>query len=204
MRISDWSSDVCSSDLVLLTYLVMSLTGLWWSYGWYRDAVNDWAAAGAARAEVPTTAEDRGEPPPFDFDATWQAFIAAAPAWSSATLSLPKGDKPASVRYLDADPAHERARNSLDFDRWTLQPVAHERYDDGNWRQKIGASMFALHRGSFFGTGGVVLFMVTSFGMPLFAVTGWMLYLDRRRRKRVVREVSDSIAGHTPAERKSV
>src|SRR3546814_18498438 len=55
--------------------------------------------------------------------------------------------------------------------------------------------MFALHRGSFFGTGGVVLFMVTSFGMPLFAVTGWMLYLDRRRRKRVVREVSDSIAG---------
>src|SRR3546814_18238441 len=74
-------------------------------------------------------------------------------------------------------------------------PVAHERYDDGNWRQKIGASMFALHRGSFFGTGGVVLFMVTSFGMPLFAVTGWMLYLDRRRRKRVVREVSDSIAG---------
>src|SRR3546814_13654634 len=85
-------------------------------------------------------------------------------------------------------PAHERARNSLDFDRWTLQPVAHERYDDGNWRQKIGASMFALHRGSFFGTGGVVLFMVTSFGMPLFAVTGWMLYLDRRRRKRVVRE----------------
>src|SRR3546814_5930995 len=81
------------------------------------------------------------------------------------------------------------------FDRWTLQPVAHERYDDGNWRQKIGASMFALHRGSFFGTGGVVLFMVTSFGMPLFAVTGWMLYLDRRRRKRVVREVSDSIAG---------
>src|SRR3546814_6651974 len=43
---------------VLLTYLVMSLTGLWWSYGWYRDAVNDWAAAGAARAEVPAGRRD--------------------------------------------------------------------------------------------------------------------------------------------------
>src|SRR3546814_16261937 len=86
----------------------MSLTGLWWSYGWYRDAVNDWAAAGAARAEVPTTAEDRGEPPPFDFDATWQAFIAAAPAWSSATQSLPKGDKPTSVRSLAAAQAKRK------------------------------------------------------------------------------------------------
>src|SRR5690606_10846131 len=52
--------------------------------------------------------------------------------------------------------------------------------------------MFALHRGSFFGTGGVVLFMLTSFAMPLFAVTGWMLYLDRRRRKRAVREATTS------------
>src|SRR3546814_21158314 len=113
----------------------MSLTGLWWSYGWYRDAVNDWAAAGAARAEVPTTAEDRGEPPPFDFDATWQAFIAAAPAWSSATLSLPKGDKPASVRYLDADPAQQRTRNSLAFDTWPLHTVPHETYTDAHRTQ---------------------------------------------------------------------
>src|SRR5690606_14748298 len=185
---------------VLLTYLVMSLTGLWWSYGWYREAVNDWAAAGKPRVEAVDAASDRGDPPPFDFDATWRAFVAAAPAWSSATLSRPRGDQPASVRYLDADPAHERARNTLEFDRWTLQPLAHERYDDGSLRQKIGASMFALHRGSFFGTGGVVLFMLTSFAMPLFAVTGWMLYLDRRRRKRVVREAAAGVAASMPAQ----
>src|SRR5690606_17500406 len=185
---------------VLLTYLVMSLTGLWWSYGWYREAVNNWAAAGAPRGERPAQADaaDRGAPPPFDFDATWQAFERAAPAWSSATLSVPKGDKPASVRYLDADPAHERARNELAFDRWTLEPVAHERYDDGSWRQKIGASMFALHRGSFFGTTGVVVFMLTSFAMPLFAITGWMLYLDRRRRKRAVRTAAAGTADTLP------
>src|SRR3546814_10097919 len=75
----------------LLTYLVMSLTGLWWSYGWSRDAVNDWAAAGAARAEVPTTAEDRGEPPPFASDATSPAFLAAAPPWRTPTPPRPHG-----------------------------------------------------------------------------------------------------------------
>ena len=47
--------------------------------------------------------------------------------------------------------------------------------------------MFALHRGSFFGLGGVVVFMLASLLMPLFAITGWMLYLDRRRPARRAR-----------------
>lgn len=189
-----WHLHAIVGTWALLAYLVMALTGLWWSYGWYRDAVNDWAAGGTPRTETPVAADDRGAPPPFDIDAAWQAFASAAPAWSSATIALPRDDQPVSVRYLDADPAHERARNELSLDRWTLQPIAHERYDDGSWRQKIGASMFALHRGSFFGTGGVVVFMVASFAMPLFAVTGWMLYLDRRRRKRVVRDIAGAVA----------
>jgi len=193
-----WHLHAVVGTWVLVTYLVMALTGLWWSYGWYRDAVNDWAAAGTQRRALPRTTEGRGEPPPFDIDAAWQAFTSTAPAWSSATLALPKGDGAISVRYLDARPAHERARNEISFDPWTLEPVAHERYDDGSLRQKIGASMFALHRGSFFGTGGVVVFMLTSFAMPLFAVTGWMLYLDRRRRKRVVRAAATNEATTRP------
>src|SRR5690606_21681667 len=123
--------------------------------------------------------------PEFDIDAAWQAFVANAPAWSTASIGMPKEDDASvSVRYLDAEPAHERARNTLVLDRWTLAPAEHVRYDDGSLRQRIGGSMFALHRGSYFGTPGVVLFMLASLLMPLFAITGWMLYLDRRRKKR--------------------
>ncbi|KGM56910.1 hypothetical protein N799_01780 [Lysobacter arseniciresistens ZS79] len=184
---------------VLVAYLVMSLTGLWWSYGWYRDAVNAWAASGTPERVEAAAPADRGAPPALDIDAAWQAFVASAPAWSSATLSLPRDDGPLSFRYLDADPAHERARNSLDLDRWTLQPVGHERYDDRSLRQKIGGSMFPLHRGSFFGTTGVVVFMLASLLMPLFAVTGWMLYLDRRRRKRATMTAAAALAAQPPA-----
>ena len=186
-----WHLHAIVGTWVLLAYLVMALTGLWWSYDWYRKAVDDWAAGGARSEEAKQGIPRReGTPPPVDIDAAWQAFVAHVPAWSSATLSLPDDHAPIGVRYLDADPAHERARNELELDRWTLQPLAHERYDDGSWRQKIGASMFALHRGSFFGTGGVVVFMLASFAMPLFAITGWMLYLDRRRRKRALRDAA--------------
>ncbi|HKU93941.1 MAG TPA: sulfite reductase flavoprotein subunit alpha, partial [Vineibacter sp.] len=52
---------------------------------------------------------------------------------------------------------------------------------------KLLTSIFALHSGSFFGLAGVIIFMLASLAMPLFAVTGWMLYLDRRTRKRTAR-----------------
>jgi sulfite reductase (NADPH) flavoprotein alpha-component len=41
--------------------------------------------------------------------------------------------------------------------------------------------MFVLHKGSYFGWAGTLAMMVSSLAMPLFAVTGWMLYLKRRR-----------------------
>jgi sulfite reductase (NADPH) flavoprotein alpha-component len=44
-------------------------------------------------------------------------------------------------------------------------------------------TIFLLHSGQFFGTPGIIAFMLASLAMPLFAVTGWMLYLDRRRRR---------------------
>ncbi|MBZ4039477.1 PepSY domain-containing protein [Novilysobacter selenitireducens] len=185
---------------VLLAYLVMSLTGLWWSYDWYREAVNRWAESGApVEAPVEDVVADRGTPPPLDIDAAWQAFEASAPAWSTATLGWPKDGGAVEFRYLDADPAHERARNTLELDPWTLEPVAHERYDDRGWRQKIGGSMFALHRGSFFGTAGVVVFMLASLLMPLFAITGWMLYLQRRRGTRAAHALAREVQATPPA-----
>src|SRR3546814_12479575 len=123
----------------------MSLTGLWWSYDGDRSAVDDWAGRGAR--EPAAMSVERGTPPPIDIAASWQAFNAVAPAWSNATLNWPDGDEPIGFRYLDADPAHERARNELQLDRWSLEVVHHQRYDAGSWRQKSGASMFALGSG---------------------------------------------------------
>jgi sulfite reductase (NADPH) flavoprotein alpha-component len=41
--------------------------------------------------------------------------------------------------------------------------------------------MLAIHRGHFFGIPGMALLMLSSLALPLFVVTGWMMYLDRRR-----------------------
>ena len=184
---------------MLIAYLIMSFTGLWWSYGWYRDAVNRWAdmpSQQQPRGEGPRAGGNRAEggekrkPAEVDVAAAWTAFQKQVPAWSTATLQWPRDGGGVQFRYLDADPAHERANNTLELDASTLTVNKHERYDDRPWKQKIAGSMFALHRGSFFGIGGVIIFMIASLAMPLFAITGWMLYLERRKRQREAKRLA--------------
>ena len=171
---------------VLVAYLVMSLTGLWWSYEWYRDGLKAWAGE-SPPAQVRDSVAPADPSPELDVAAAWHVFRQAAPAWSSVTLNWPRDGEPVGFRYLDADPAHERARNELRLDPVTLAIAEHERYDTKPLRQRLVGGIFALHRGSYFGTAGVVVFMLASALMPLFAITGWMLYLDRRRKQRSAR-----------------
>ena len=173
---------------LLVPYIVVALTGLWWSYEWYRNGVLSMTGSKpAARAPM----RDASVPPasPDQIDAAWSAFtqqVVATGGWSTVNLSIPAADKPLVLSYVDADPAHERATNRLVVDLATGQVSEHERYDDKTAGGKLAASMFVLHKGSFFGVAGTVVMMLASLAMPLFAITGWMLYLKRRRRGSIV------------------
>lgn len=48
------------------------------------------------------------------------------------------------------------------------------------------SSMLPVHRGSFFGPVYQFLVMIAALLMPLFFVTGWMLYLKRRKQKNLL------------------
>lgn len=194
-----WQLHTVVATWLLPVYLVIALTGMWWSYPAYRTALQAWAGIEAPAApRAPDGARGDGAPgaggtvradgmppavapAPFDAAAAWAAFAREVPAWSEATLRWPGADGKVQVRYLDPDPAHERAANTLELDAATLAITRHERYADASLRKQLVGSMFALHRGSFFGLGGVILWMVASFVMPLFAVTGYWLWVERRK-----------------------
>ena len=106
--------------------------------------------------------------------------------FSTLTMNLPKGRKPeVSISFVDAIPQHERARNSAIFNYQTAEISKVELYEDKKLNEKIMSSMLPVHRGSFFGSVYQFLAMLASLAMPLFFVTGWMLYLKRRKQKRL-------------------
>lgn len=190
-----WHLHAVVGTWVLAIFLVMSLTGLYWSYDWYRNGL--YALAGVqpppqrgntplaqARERAASAAPDDAT---VDLDAVWTAFLTTvgSDAYATATLNLPaQAGQPVEIRYLARDAAHERAGSTLSIDTATAQVLRHERYQDKRAGERFMSSIFPLHSGSFFGTAGVLAFFLASLAMPVFTVTGWMLYLDRRRKKR--------------------
>lgn len=208
-RALNWRLHSVIGTWVLPLYVLMGLTGLFWSFDWYRNALFDLtgaprpAQAGPPRVEASPRAETsprvegapregaggapRGErgprPAPVDIDRAWAAFLRERPDYGTASLRIPSPGQPLRITYVDADPAHEDARNTIAIDA-ADRVVEHRRYDDQPLAHQLMGSMLALHSGRYFGNVVTVLMMIASLVMPLFGITGIILYLDRRRAKR--------------------
>ncbi|MBH3359094.1 PepSY domain-containing protein [Pseudomonas guariconensis] len=208
-RAFNWDLHAVAGTWCLLFYLLFALTGLFWSYEWYREGLNKLLAEAPAAGQQQKRGEGRGrhgpqkldkDAPPLvvDYDAIWTSLKeAAGPGLLTYNLRLPPaGGRPATLFYLLEGADHERAFNTLTLDPATGQVKHHERYADKPFKAQLLQSVYALHVGSYFGLPGRIILTVASLTMPLFFITGWLLYLDRRRKKRQVQAARSSV---TPA-----
>ncbi len=178
-----WSLHSVAGTWCLLVYLLIALTGLYWSYGWYREGL-----VSVLGGDPPV----RGKPSaPAAVDLTRvQASLDGIPQARRSVLDLRAPNRPGqplSVRIPPADPAHSRAYDILELDPASGEIRRQLRYDEQPTGRRLLSSIFALHSGSFFGLPGRIAVMLASLCMSVFFVTGWMLYLDRRRKKRALR-----------------
>ncbi|MGV8862305.1 MAG: PepSY domain-containing protein [Pseudomonas sp.] len=181
----------------LVFYLVSALTGLMWSYDWYSNGVTKLLGdtpAGEQR-KGGGGRPGRGQPvaegplPTVDYPAVWTSIQSVAgPELSSWNLRLPPvAGQAATVYYLLKDSPHPRALNQITLDPATGKVGAVSRYADKSLSAQVLISNYALHVGSYFGIVGRAVMTVASLMMPLFFITGWLLYLDRRRKKRQIK-----------------
>ena len=104
--------------------------------------------------------------------------------YARVTFNLPRPGKPILFRVLPHGARHDRVTDDLRFDVDTGLMVRARRAADRTLGEDIAASRLPLHTGAYFGTVGRLLVAVAALLMPLFTVTGFLLYLDRRRRRR--------------------
>lgn len=163
---------------VLPLLLLSALTGLYFAYDWYYDLLHRMAG-------VPVAEE--AKPGPFaepNVTTAWAVFqreTASHPVGRVEIRMPRKEGEVLRIRYLDTDAPHRSANNTLKIDPASSQLLSHERYKDQSAGGRLMTSMLAIHRGHFFGIPGMALLMLSSLALPLFVVTGWMMYLDRRR-----------------------
>ncbi len=198
-----WDLHAVFGTWCLLFYLLFALTGLYWSYDWYREGLTK-LLSDAPHSE--RQRGGRGGPPPkgpapvADYNAMWSSIYSAAGKDLNAyNIRMPAvAGQPATVFYLLKTSPHERALNQLTLDPATGVISRHDRYADKSLKSQLLTSVYALHVGSYFGLVGRILLTLASLTMPLFFVTGWLLYLDRRRKKRQIKQARQGLESTAP------
>ena len=122
---------------------------------------------------------------PAPLDIVWDAFRAAVHT-DVTTVLFPVSQKPTptvTVRYLTRDSPHYRAYNEITLERNSGQVLSHALYARQSVGKQISIGMLSVHRGKVFGIAGEMVFMLAALGLPLQCITGYLLYIDRRRKK---------------------
>jgi sulfite reductase (NADPH) flavoprotein alpha-component len=121
-------------------------------------------------------------------------YSAAGPQLSSYNVRMPPvAGQPATVYFLLKTSPHDRALNQITLDPATGVVKRVDRYSDKSVKAQLLTSIYALHVGSYFGIVGRIILTLTALSMPLFFVTGWLLYLDRRRKKRQIKDARQGL-----------
>lgn len=189
---------------VIPFYLLACLTGLYWSYGWYNNML--YSISGVEKpqrqqAPQPQTQKEpkaqqqkaerqrpQGETSSSKFTDIQKAVemfnIFVQRDYSNVTLRFPQKGTVYSFSYLDIDPAHYRARNTLSLNISSWQLLKHERYNDLPLNERLMKSILPLHTGEYFGRIGQIGMFIASALMALFTITGFMLYLNRKNKKK--------------------
>jgi len=193
---------------VLPIYLVMSLTGLWYSFDWYKTGAV-WLLSRpsppakdmqpkALRAKGGTRPDAKSdvtsESKPVALDRLWSTFLRAEGGhYSVVLLNLPTGAG-SIVRVRSwAEGSLEGPRDEFRIDAATGDIVSSDLYAERTIGERMLMRILDIHRGSILGWPGKLVFMLAAASMPLFAVTGLLLYLSLLRHQHTSRQAQLSL-----------
>ncbi len=206
-----FDSHVSLGFYVTLLLLIMALTGLTWSFGWYRTAVyglfGGHEEQTARTASAPETAhhgqqgqgrqgqrqgKDRentgrqggrhnAEAAPFDY-AVWDNALEETVRLYPTYKSIKLGTREIEVAP-DPD-ANLRQTDKLQFDPHTGKIVNIVRYQDVQASQRLRGWFYALHTGSWGGMLTKVLYFLAAFIGGILPLSGYYLWYKRTRTAR--------------------
>lgn len=184
-----WSLHTVIATCVLPLVLMASLTGAYQAFDWYRKSVMNLVGATpptreATKLDQPLQVD--GPNAESNLDLLWSNFQRMNGDFKSATIIFPPSLAHATeVRYLKDNSPHERAFNLVAMHPLTGEVVMRDEFAEKKAGNRFISGILPLHTGTYFGLMGRILMLLSALSMPFFAVTGWMMYVLRRRRLQI-------------------
>jgi sulfite reductase (NADPH) flavoprotein alpha-component len=103
----------------------------------------------------------------------------------TASVKFPPKGTVYSFSYLIDKSDHFRESNTLEFDINSNEVLKHDKFEDKPLNEQLMRSILPLHTGEYFGIIGQIGMFLASSLMALFTITGFMLYINRHKKKKV-------------------
>ena len=167
--------------------LIMGLTGLCWSFDWYRDGVSaimgDKVFKGRGEKPLPSklpAAASNAHTVAYILSVTDNTF----PYKGDVRISLPEGTEGTYVvsKYKSGFFAPAVA-DKLQVDQYSGTPLKVERFADKKLNEKIVASIRPLHLGDIYGTFSKILYFIACLIATSLPVTGTMIWINKLKKK---------------------
>lgn len=176
-----------------LFLLVMALTGLTWSFGWYKKAVTNAFGGGQRQEQKPLQSTFvQGATPSLE---TYQsAADNVLPYGGDYRFSLPTDSLGVvSVSKTKNTFFATSVADRLTLDQYSAAVLKTELFSEKPFNEKVLSSMKAIHIGSFYGTfSKIIYFMACLIGTSL-PVTGVIIWINKLRKKKKNPKASQEI-----------
>ncbi|MRW91169.1 nitric oxide synthase [Duganella sp. FT80W] len=198
-----WGLHSVVGTWVMVVFMVFTLSGVYWAFDPIRDMADGWMGTLRPPRDAGATKPKGAKPPkaePADLTQSWATFQQTAPNWQMAFLRLPeRASAPLQILWVAKDAPHVRARSSMSINLQSGALLKNELYADKPLGARFQSTIYPLHLGTYFGVVGQLIVFIAALALPGFGITGWMLYLNRRKQKRIARAERAQFAASVPA-----
>jgi sulfite reductase (NADPH) flavoprotein alpha-component len=198
-----WGLHSVVGTWVMVVFMVFTMSGVYWAFDPIRDMADGWMGTLRPPREAAAPKPKGAKPPkaePADLTSSWTTFQQTAPNWHMAFLRPPeRANAPLQILWVAKDAPHVRARSSMTINMQTGELMKTELYADKPVGARLQSVIYPLHLGTYFGVVGQLIVFIAALALPGFGITGWMLYLNRRKQKRIARAERAQFAASMPA-----
>lgn len=171
----------------LIFLFIMSVTGPFWSFQWYKEGwQKTWDTFQAPKTEPKAEIEAPKLPSAdFSLDEVFSKTQAQLSYPGNVRISIPAyADEPISVSKSRTGFWARAGADQLSFEQSRLELVEAKLFADLSFRQQIGRSVKSLHTGEIFGQATKFVWFLACLVATSLPITGTLIWWNRRTKKK--------------------
>lgn len=171
--------------------LIMALTGLYWSFDWYRDGL--FSVLGVENSRDGDSQGDNKQeeqaPEPSGETMTLAELLAIANVEldypGNYRVSLPSEKQPdVSISKSKTGFFAPAAGDQLSLDPYTGAVIRKEIFSEKPFNQRVARSIKALHIGNVYGTFSKIIYFISCLIATSLPITGTIIWINKLKKKR--------------------